>query len=88
MPGHRQKEFEAASFALDQIRHQPDGDKREAIIRMYFWKKTMTIAGAGMRVGFAERTARRICWQYVLAIGKGMGYISTDEYREALGNDN
>lgn len=88
LPGHKQKEYEAACFALSEVMKKPDVEKRISIIKMYYWRKTMTIAGAGMKVGYAERTARRICWQYILAIGRGLGYITDEEYQAAMKKDN
>ena len=88
LPGIRQKEYDAARFALEEALRRPYKAKRKKIIKMVFWDRSMTIAGAGEKVGYAERTARRICWCYILAIGRGMDFITQNEYLEALKKEN
>lgn len=88
LPGNLQREYDAARFALAEIMNKPEAGKRRDVLKLRFWDRTMTIAGAAMKVGYSERTARRICWQYVLAIGRGMEFLTDEEYRAALKADN
>lgn len=88
LPGNMQKEYEAAVFALEEIMNKPEAGKQMQVVKLRFWDGTMTIAGAAMKVGYAERTARRICWRYILSIGRGMGFITDEEYRAALKSEN
>lgn len=88
LPKNRQKEYDAAMFAIKEIMRKPDADRKMEIIKLRYWDKTMTTAGAGMKVGYAERSARRTCWRYILAIGRGMEFISEEEYIKALRRDN
>lgn len=88
LPGNKQREYDAARFALDEILRRPDAIRRREIVKLRYWDKTMTIAGAGMRVNFSERSARRICWRYILAIGCGMGFITKEEYLDVMRKDN
>lgn len=88
LPGNLQREYDAAKFALAELMNKPEAAKRRDVVKLRYWDGTMTIAGAALRVGYAERTARRICWRYILAIGRGMDFITDEEYRAALKSDN
>ena len=88
LPGNLQKEYEAAEFSLSELMSKPEGAKRREVVKLRYWDGTMTIDGAAMNVGYSERTARRICWRYVLGIGRGMGFLTDEEYRAAIKADN
>lgn len=88
LPGNLQKEYDAAKFALSEIMNKPEAGKWRDVIKLRYWDETTTIAGAAIKVGYSERTARRICWRYILSIGRGMNFITDEEYQSALKADN
>ena len=86
---YQQQRYDAGVFAMSEIKKiwGRDGEK---VIRLIFWNKRqkLNIAGAGEKVGFSERTDRRIHWRFILAIGRGMNWITQEEYNQAIKKDN
>lgn len=69
LPPKRQKRLEAIEYAIGRARQLEQGEARLQVVRMVYWDKSHTIAGAAMRVPCGEATARRWQAQFLRDIG-------------------
>ena len=57
LPRRQQRRLMALRYAIRQTRALPDGENRLRLVRMVYWEKTHTIAGAALRIPCAASTA-------------------------------
>ena len=41
-----------------------------------------------MQINISERTAKRYRWQFILLVGRMYGYLTEEQYRDAVKKDN
>lgn len=83
LPPQEQREYDAVRKALARIRREKSYKERLEVIKLTLWRD-FTIAGAAMQVHVAENTARRYRWQFVLLVGCMYGFLTEQEYTEAV----
>ena len=60
-----------------------EGKLRMEMVKLTMWKG-YTIAGAARIAAVSESTARRWRWQFAMLVGRSYGFLTEEEYKEAL----
>lgn len=87
LPRQDQREFDAVRKAVEYTKALPDGSLRMKVIRMTLLRRSYSIPGAASVANVSERTAKRYRWQFVLLVGHTYGFLSKEEYDEAIKKD-
>jgi hypothetical protein len=84
LPFTRQREYEAVKRAVEATRRLPNGEQRLRIIDLVYWKRSHTLEGAGYKVGYAYKTARKIHGEFIKLVGRSYGFDmeESDEYSD------
>lgn len=83
-PEPKQKKFDAVRAAIAETEKQPDGRNKIRFIRLVYWKRTHTIAGAAMQVYTSEQTGKIWNGDFIRLVGVHHGEITREEYQEAI----
>lgn len=75
LPPVNRLELEAVRAALEETRRLPDGDERIEMIRLVFWSRTHTLAGAALRLHRGERTVREWHRTFIRLAAKKYGLL-------------
>lgn len=67
------KEYEAVNAAIRETARMSNGEARLAIIDLVYWKRSHTLAGAGMRVGYSYRHTQRVHEQFAYLVAENLG---------------
>lgn len=81
-----QREYEAVHKALLRTKGMRAGKVRMDIIKLTMWRG-YTIPGAALIVNETPETTRRYRWQFVMLVGCMYGFITEEEFREAVKKD-
>ena len=73
---------EAVDAARRETLRMWNGEKRLAIIDMVHWKRSHTLAGAGMVVGCSEARAKQINGEFIRLVAYYLGKISRSEVKQ------
>jgi len=73
--GQKRREFEAVERAVEITRRKVDGDDILVLVDLVFWRQTHTIEGAAHKARMSSRTAYRRYKEFVLEVGRGMGFL-------------
>lgn len=77
IPPRSQQDYEAITRAIALTRRLPDGKKRiELIERMYWQGRKLTITQVSYQVNAGEALAKRWHREFILLVGKNLGYVS------------
>ena len=66
-------EFEAVEAAIRETAKMENGEARLAIIDLVYWKRSHTLAGAGMQVGYSYEWAKRVQRKFALSVAENLG---------------
>lgn len=76
MPHQAQKEYDAVRCAIELTQQWKGGDKRMQIIRLVYWDKSHTLAGAAMTIkGCSTITAKRWHGDFIRLVAKFMEMV-------------
>lgn len=73
LSGRDVTEFEAVDAAICETAKLENGEARLAIIDLVYWKRSHTLAGAGMQVGYSYRHAQRVHEQFAYLVAEKLG---------------
>ena len=73
LQGTEDAEQAAVEAALRAIAERADGDARVQLVKMVFFDKTHTLAGAALALHCSERTARRWHTDFLREVGRKFG---------------
>lgn len=79
LPPKQQEELEAVEAALEQTGRLPNGTQRLKLIKLYYFRQTHKLIGAGEAVGYEEAQAKRINGDFVRLVGQNLGYTQNDD---------
>ena len=86
LPAQEQREYEAVHKAIERTSRMSEGKLRMEMVKLTMWKG-YTIAGAARIAAVSESTARRWRWQFAMLVGRSYGFLTEEEYKEALKKD-
>lgn len=86
LPAQEQREYEAVHNAVERTSRMGEGKLRMELVKLTMWKG-YTIAGAARIASVSESTARRWRWQFAMLVGRSYGFLSEEEYKDALKKD-
>lgn len=66
-------EFEAVEAAIRETAKMENGEARLEIIDLVYWKRSHTLAGAGMQVGYSYEWAKRAQRRFALSVAENLG---------------
>ena len=69
------RELEAVQQAIDETRTLPNGKERLEMVRLVFWKKTLTLVGAAMKCHVSYVTARRWHGEFIKRTAQAFGLL-------------
>ena len=67
------EEYEAVNAAIRETARMSNGEARLAIIDLVYWKRSHTLAGAGMQVGYSYRHTQRVHEQFAYLVAENLG---------------
>lgn len=73
LSGRDVAEFEAVDAAIRETSKLENGEARLAIIDLVYWKRSHTLAGAGMQIGYSYRRTKDLHQQFVCAVAENLG---------------
>lgn len=73
LSGRDVAEFEAVDAAIRETAKVENGEARLAIIDLVYWKRSHTLAGAGMQVGYSYQRARDMQQKFVCMVAENLG---------------
>ena len=68
-------EYEAVLKTVRETARLDTGEARLTIIDLVYWKRSHTLAGAGMQVGYAERQTRKFNGDFIRAVAKKLNLL-------------
>lgn len=78
LPKAQQREYEAVRRAIEATKLLPNGAQRLRIIELVYWKRSHTVEGAAMRVGYSEDRGKQLHGDFVRLVGKMYGLMDGD----------
>lgn len=82
LPEQQQRELEAVEAAIRQTGASKKGQQKLRLIELYHFKRTHSLIGAGIAVGYGEAQAKRVNGEFIRLVAYNLGYIEKN-----LGND-
>ena len=73
LSGRDAEEYEAVNAAIRETARMSNGEARLAIIDLVYWKRSHTLAGAGMQVGYSYRHTQRVHEQFAYLVAENLG---------------
>lgn len=78
LPRIHMKELTAVHSAVCRTRQLPRGEVRIRLIRMIYWDRSHTLAGAALRLEISEVTAKRWHGEFLREVGRAFGLLDED----------
>lgn len=78
LPRTKQKEYEAVRSAVETTRVLQNGRQRLQIIELVYWKRTHTVEGAAMKVGYSTDRGKQIHGEFVRLVAKCYGLLENE----------
>ncbi len=79
LPFVKQREYEAVRRAIECTKAMKNGELRIRIVDMVYWKKSHTVEGAAMRVGYSVDRGKQIHGDFVRLVAKFYGFMDTEK---------
>ena len=79
LPRTKQREYDAVQRAIELTRRMPNGELRLRIIDLVYWKRTHTVEGAAMKVGYSADWGKRLHGNFVLLVAKCYGLVDSEK---------
>ena len=78
LPYTRQREYEAVKRAIDATWRLYNGRERLKIIELVYWKKSHTLDGAALAVGYGYDRARQLHGEFVRLVAANYGLMDNE----------
>ena len=78
LPKTKQKEYDAVSRAIEITKRMPNGIQRLQIIDLVYWKRTHTVEGAAMKVGYSVDRGKQLHGEFVRLVAKCYGFLESE----------
>ena len=78
LPYTRQREYEAVKRAIDATWRLHNGRERLKIIELVYWKKSHTLDGAALAVGYGYDRARQMHGEFVRLVAANYGLMDNE----------
>lgn len=79
LPDQQQRELEAVEAAIQQTGVGERGQQKLKLIELYHFKRTHSLIGAGLAVGYEEAQAKRVNGDFIRLVAKNLGYTEKFE---------
>lgn len=79
LPFVKQREYEAVRRAIECTKNMKNGDIRIRLVDLVYWKKSHTVEGAAMRVGYSVDRGKQIHGEFVRLVAKFYGFMDTEK---------
>lgn len=81
-----QREYDVVHNSLQRTGRLKEAKLRLDVVKLTMWKG-YTIPGAAIVLHMSEDTVRRYRWQFVMLVGCMYGFLTEEQYKEALKKD-
>lgn len=78
LPQTKQREYEAVRRAIETTKRLPNGKQRLQIIDLVYWKRSHTVEGAAMKVGYSIDWGKRLHGDFIRLVAKNYGLMDND----------
>lgn len=75
LPATKQREYEAVRRAVETLRHSKGGTDKLRMIELMYWKRSHTLDGAAMAVGYSYGEARKVNRHFIYAVAGNYGLL-------------
>lgn len=79
LPYTKQREYEAVKRAVEITMNLPNGSQRMKIIDLVYWKRSHTVEGAAMKVGYSTDRGKQLHGEFVRLVAKNYGLMDNKE---------
>lgn len=76
------EEYEAVNAAIRETARMSNGEARLAIIDLVYWKRSQTLAGAGMQVGYSPDRSKEVHGEFVRLVGFYLDLLPREKVRK------
>ena len=76
------EEYEAVNAAIRETARMSNGEARLAIIDLVYWKRSHTLAGAGMQVGYSPDRSKEVHGEFVRLVGFYLDLLPREKVRK------
>jgi len=78
LPDTKQREFEAVRRAIQATERMANGEQRLRIIDLVYWKRSHTLDGAALAVGYSYDRARQIHGEFIRLVAAKYGLMDDE----------
>jgi hypothetical protein len=78
LPYTRQREYEAVKRAVEATQRRENGKERLRIIDLVYWKRSHTLEGAALSVGYGYDRARQLHGEFVRLVAANYGLMDNE----------
>lgn len=78
LPYTRQREYEAVKRAIEAASRLPNGKERIRIIDLVYWKRSHTLDGAALAVGYGYDRARQLHGEFIRSVAANYGLMDNE----------
>lgn len=78
LPYTKQREYEAVKRAIETTKTMQNGSQRLRIIELVYWKKSHTVEGAAMRVGYSADRGKQLHGEFIRLVAKNYGLMDNE----------
>jgi hypothetical protein len=79
LPYTKQREYEAVRRAIEATKRMTNGAQRLRIIELVYWKRSHTVEGAAMRVGYSTDRGKQLHGEFIRLVAKNYGLMDNKE---------
>lgn len=86
LPSSKQREYEAVRRAINTTMLMANGAQRVKIIDLVYWKRSHTVEGAAMKVGYGPDRGKQIHGEFVRLVARNYGLLDENITRNSQKN--
>lgn len=75
LPRVEQKEYNSVRLAIETTKHFKNGFERLEIINLVYWKKSHTLEGAALKVGYSYDRAKQLNNEFIRLVASYYGLL-------------
>ena len=75
LPSTKQREYEAVRSAIEATKLMANGTARIQLIDLIFWRRSHTLEGAALKIGYSYRTACRYHREFIMMVASKYGLL-------------
>lgn len=79
LPYTKQREYEAVRRAIEATKRMTNGAQRLRIIELVYWKRSHTVEGAAMYVGYSPDRGKQLHGDFIRLVAKNYGLMDNKE---------